>query len=217
VGVCSAARICEACGGPNQPCCPTGDACGSSLSCDNGTCHCGALGQPCCNDTLCVSDQDLCNGAEACQQGVCVRTAPVTCRALDICHDVGTCDRTSGRCSDPPKPNNTPCTVIGQCSMSTCQNGVCTTMGMAGCNDNNVCTQDICGTAGCVNTPINSGMPCTNDNNACTQDICDTAGRCLHNPLNSGPCTTTTGQAGNCQIGYCCPGTIPPPQGPACI
>src|SRR5207245_2700811 len=40
----------------------------------------------------------------------------VTCTALDACHDVGTCDPTSGVCSNPPKPDFTPCNDNNNCT-----------------------------------------------------------------------------------------------------
>jgi hypothetical protein len=217
-GLCTDNRVCEACGGPAQPCCPAGDACQANLTCASGTCRCGAIGQPCCGGAIpCLPDADMCNGAEVCQQGMCVRSAPVTCRALDGCHDVGQCDPTSGRCSDPAKPNNTPCGGTNMCTQGSCQQGVCVGAGTPTvCNDNNPCTQDSCRPdTGCAFTPIGAGMACTNDNNSCTADLCDAAGKCAHTPIREGQsCTPTTGGVGNCQSGYCCPG---PAGGPACI
>jgi fibro-slime domain-containing protein len=98
----------------------------------------------------------------------------------------------------------------------------CTPADLASCNDDNVCTIDLCGipsltpcqhteipcvatnscvtancdpTLGCLMTPINC-----NDNNACTIDSCNAASGCVHAtitcPTNScykGSCDTTTG------------------------
>jgi hypothetical protein len=44
----------------------------------------------------------------------------VVCTALDECHFIGTCNPGSGSCSNPARPNGTPCTG------GTCQGGVCT-------------------------------------------------------------------------------------------
>src|SRR5262249_12809754 len=33
----------------------------------------------------------------------CLGANPVVCTAMDECHDVGTCDPTTGQCSNPPK------------------------------------------------------------------------------------------------------------------
>ena len=46
----------------------------------------------------------------------------VTCPATDECHDAGTCDVTTGLCSNPAKPDGTTCNSIG-----VCRDGRCTT------------------------------------------------------------------------------------------
>ena len=50
-----------------------------------------------------------------------------TCIAKDQCHDVGTCDRTTGKCDDPIKPNDTSCGDDDVCTRDDkCIDGVCT-------------------------------------------------------------------------------------------
>ena len=49
-------------------------------------------------------------------------TLMVTCPATDECHDAGTCDVTTGLCSNPAKPDGTTCNSIG-----VCRDGRCTT------------------------------------------------------------------------------------------
>jgi hypothetical protein len=39
---------------------------------------------------------------------VCTGSNPVTCTASDACHVAGTCDPSTGTCSNPPAPSNTP-------------------------------------------------------------------------------------------------------------
>lgn len=52
--------------------------------------------------TVC-NDGNACTQLDRCQDGVCVGENPVSCTALDACHEVGTCDQSSGACSNPPK------------------------------------------------------------------------------------------------------------------
>src|SRR5207245_9936323 len=64
---------------------------------------------------------------ETCQSGSCGRpTSTVTCTALDQCHVAGTCDTTTGVCSNPNKANGTTCNDNNACtSGETCQSGTC--------------------------------------------------------------------------------------------
>jgi len=49
-------------------------------------------------------------------------TIMATCPAPDECHDAGSCDLTTGLCSNPPKPDGTTCNTTG-----TCRGGRCAT------------------------------------------------------------------------------------------
>ncbi|TMB06010.1 MAG: hypothetical protein E6J70_01130 [Deltaproteobacteria bacterium] len=44
----------------------------------------------------------------------------VTCPAPDECHDAGSCDLTTGLCSNPPKPDGTTCNTSGTCRAGRC-------------------------------------------------------------------------------------------------
>jgi hypothetical protein len=52
--------------------------------------------------------------------GVCVGGTAVTCVAIDACHVTGTCDPSSGACSNPVAADGTPCPG-GTCLQGTCQ------------------------------------------------------------------------------------------------
>ena len=55
------------------------------------------------------------------------RGNPVVCTASDQCHDVGTCNTSTGVCSNPPKANGTACSDGNSCTQTdTCQAGTCT-------------------------------------------------------------------------------------------
>src|SRR5437667_3971743 len=61
------------------------------------------------NGTAC-NDNNACTSGETCENGACGSpTSSVTCTALDQCHVAGTCDPTSGVCSNPNKANETAC------------------------------------------------------------------------------------------------------------
>src|SRR5258707_1338526 len=42
----------------------------------------------------------------------------VVCTALDQCHDVGTCNASTGACSNPAKPNGTTCSDGNACTQA---------------------------------------------------------------------------------------------------
>jgi cysteine-rich repeat protein len=89
---------------------------------------------------------------------VCTGSNPVLCTAAGQCRGVGTCNPSTGLCSDPPAPDGAPCDDGLFCTLDSCQGGVCT--GTANdCDDGNACTTDSCdeGADMCVPTVI---TPC---------------------------------------------------------
>src|SRR4029077_8689398 len=94
--------------------------------------HCGRCG------TVCPQGQ-------ICQNSVCVNLcAGVVCTASDPCHVAGTCDPSTGLCSNPVATNGTPCNDGNLCTRNdTCQNGVCVAGTPVICT-----TQDPCHVAG---------------------------------------------------------------------
>jgi hypothetical protein len=193
-----------------SPCKPLGQVCPTNMSCCSRNCakpavkHGTALFGLCCpaGDILCggttcanlATDPNncgtcgsVCTSGEICSGGVCVNPCG-TCSALDQCHDVGTCNPSTGVCSNPVKSDGSPCNDGNACTQTdTCQTGTC-----VGANPV-VCTaQDQCHVAGtcdpaagaCSNPAAADGTAC-NDGNACTQtDTCQ-AGTCVGaNPVN---------------------------------
>src|SRR5262249_9125656 len=62
---------------------------------------------------------------DVCHAGVCAGTA-VVCTASDQCHVAGTCNPTTGQCSNPAAPDGTTCLDDGNpCTTDTCTAGVC--------------------------------------------------------------------------------------------
>ncbi len=241
--VCNGQETCDAVAG-----CVAGTptSCASGAICAEDTCNpvsgCQSTFIPMC----CVSDADcqnntLCDGAETCVSGDCMRGTMAACDDHDACNGVETCDPTTGTClpgpplvcndnstctddsCDPARgcvytPNATvtcddgnPCTVN-----DVCQNGVC--LGMyVNCDDGKACNGiESCDptTGGCVpGTPPNC-----DDGNSCTDDTCDDTLGCVHTPNSTifcddgNPCTTND----MCAAGICAGTPVVCDDGDAC-
>ncbi len=209
------------------PLCPPGDLCcadGTNCNVDGLICtvdFCGIDG--CCDQTplcppgtICCADGASCNDNNVCTTDTCAgpgccENTPIVCPTLPCQRNVG-CDPVQGclyvdDCREPgpdccPDDGN-PCTDEF-CDVNT---GICgftpdCTIN-SDCNDNNVCTTDICtGESCCENTPIicpplpcqrNVGCDpvqgclyvddcrepgtncCPDDGNPCTAEFCDQA------------------------------------------
>ncbi len=159
-------------------------------------------------DGTSCNDDDACTQTDTCQAGTCTGSNPVVCAALDSCHVAGTCDTTTGVCSNPTVANGTTCTG------GVCQGGLC--------NNINLCTkvtctaQDQCHVAGtcapatgiCSNPTVANGTPCNDNNPDTSNDMC-TAGVCAGvdnctvacTPVDqchlAGTCNPTTGVCTN--------------------
>src|SRR5439155_332478 len=139
--------------------------CSNPNKADGGTCN----------------DNNACTSGETCQSGSCGRpTSTVTCTALDQCHVAGTCDTTTGVCSNPNKANGTTCNDNNACtSGETCQSGTCgsptstvTCTALDQCHVAGTCTTL---TRACSNPNKANGTMC-DDGNACTRtDTCQSA------------------------------------------
>ena len=106
-----------------------------------------------------------------------------------------------GICGWVPRPDGTPCG--GACSGGTaaCQGGACAGATPVDCNDNDLCTVDMCDPAtGCVHT---TGL--CDDENPCTLDVCSPAtGECVSDPLSGVTCPGSDAcHVAACQAGIC--------------
>ena len=216
---------------PNGSACNDGNACTQTDTCQGGTCT-GA------NPVVCVADQchtagtcnpstgvcsnpakpngtacndgNLCTQSDACQAGVCTGANAVVCPAPDQCHDPGTCNPSTGVCSNPPKPNGSACDDGSACTQTdTCQGGTCTGGNAVVCPAPDQChdpgTCDVA-TGVCSNPSKADGTAC-NDGNACTQtDACQggtcTGGNSVVCPApdqchDAGTCSPSTGACSN--------------------
>jgi len=55
---------------------------------------------------------------------------PTVCSAQDVCHSAGTCDGATGACSNPTRPDGTPCASNDACApASACAGGSCSAPG----------------------------------------------------------------------------------------
>jgi N-acetylneuraminic acid mutarotase len=203
--LCTTADACAngVCGGTPVGCVAQ-DQCHQAGMCDPSTGQCSNPTAP--NGAPCT-DGNLCTTVDACANGICSGTL-VVCVAQDQCHVAGTCDASTGQCSNPPRPDGTSCNDGNLCtSNDVCASGVCGGMPVT-------CTaQDQCHLAGtcnpatgqCTNPPAANGSAC-NDGNLCTTGDACSAGVCSGTPFTctaidqchvAGTCNPTTGACSN--------------------
>ncbi|HEV8608660.1 MAG TPA: hypothetical protein VGS98_01130 [Thermoanaerobaculia bacterium] len=193
--------------------------CATTICNDNNACtddSCRVVGTPGNLSAECVYTNDNTNTCDdnnscttdTCQAGVCTGTNSVTCSASDQCHDAGTCDPSTGTCSNPAKTDGSACTDGNACTTDTCQAGVCTSTNSVTCTASDQChVAGTCdpSTGGCSNPAKTDGSAC-DDNNACTTDTCQ-AGVCTGTNSvtctasdqchNAGTCDSATGACSN--------------------
>ena len=126
------------------------------------------------DDNSSCDDGNKCNGINTCQSGSCsLNTAPVVCAPPDSCHVAGTCNTSTGICSNPAGNEGSACDDDGDnCNgMSTCISGICTqTYAPITCVASDSC--HVAGTCNpftgiCSNPPGNDGTVCDDDGNKC--------------------------------------------------
>ena len=184
--------------------CAAPDQCHQAGTCNgDGTCSFANLA-----DGTACSDGNACTQTDTCQNGVCVGSNPVVCTASDQCHVAGTCDTTTGLCSNPNATDGTSCNDGNACT----QSDVCTAGACAGspytCAANDQCHQPgVCnGDGTCFFATVTDGSGC-NDGNACTQtDVCQSGVCTGTNPVVctaidqchvAGVCSPSTGACSN--------------------
>ena len=209
--LCSGISTCQAgvCTGSDWVTCTASDQCHDVGTCNPGT---GVCTDPAKTDGSPCDDSNACTQTDTCQGGVCTGSNPVVCSPLDQCHNAGTCNPGTGICSNPQKPNGSPCDDSNACTQTdTCQGGVCTGSNPVVCNPLDQCHDaGTCnpGTGICTNPPKADGTAC-DDVDMCTQtDTCQ-AGVCTgSNPVictaqdqchDAGTCDPGTGVCSNPQ------------------
>jgi len=155
--------------------------------------------------TVTATDADLAQASKAYTVTVVGLGGPcegVICSASDACHEAGVCDPATGLCSDPAKPDTTPCDDGDTCTTGdVCSSGICagTDTSAVDCDDSNVCTTDSCDPgSGCLHTDNND--PCS-DNDECTvNDVC-LSGVCVVDANHCGDGTLQATCAEQCDDG----------------
>ena len=191
-------------------------------ACTDEACAQGVPQHPAKTNGASCSDGNACTSADTCQSGTCSSGAAVTCSALDQCHTAGTCNTTTGLCSNPTKAVGATCSQGGgsvcsssatcvQCNMATDCPGSDTECHIRTCVSNlcgvtntsagsptaaqapGDCHQNQCDGAGnIVGVADNSDVP-ADDGNQCTDDTCS-AGTPVHPPKAN---TATCNQGGS--------------------
>ena len=175
--------------------------------CTTDTCVAGVeTHEPVANGEDCNADDSLCTENDSCQGGVCQPGQSVTCTAQDTCHTAGTCEPSTGACSNPAIGTGTlnacggcgaianqdqhgqPCT-IGEGSCSGTGNYECQGQNAIVCNaipdaddtvlETTACSQRICRAGVPVDSPFENGSPCNADSNACTENDSCQGGICV--------------------------------------
>lgn len=97
-----------------------------------GTCNPvdGSCSQPQAPDGTRCEDGNAATIGDVCQSGVCAgvynQCFAVDCPPLDQCHMRGECDPRTGACSQPPKPNGSPCNDFSPITVNDiCTDGEC--------------------------------------------------------------------------------------------
>jgi len=105
---CTHADSCESgiCTGADPVACAAKDQCHVAGVCDTTT---GLCSDPANLDDTSCDDGNACTRADSCQSGVCTGADPVACVSKDQCHVAGSCDTSTGLCSDPAKPDDAAC------------------------------------------------------------------------------------------------------------
>lgn len=169
-----------------------------TVACDpeTGNCFLASIrdGEPC-------SDGDNCTLDDQCDAGVCKPGALFSCPDDNPCTD-DLCDSTVG-CLHVPNADS--CDDGSVCTqVDACVDGQCVGAQPLPCDDDNLCTNDLCDPiAGCVHTPneipCDDGDSCTindrclesqcaaqpiscDDGKACTNDSCDPIDGCHFDP-----------------------------------
>lgn len=182
---CTKSDVCVfgACTGQSPVVCTASDQCHDPGVCDAQTGLCSNPGKA---EGAACDDGDPCTQSAVCQAGVCSGGDPVSCVAIDQCHEPGTCDKITGACTTPPRANGSGCNDGDGCTQQdTCQAGICVgaqpvvCVALDACHDAGTCAP---ATGVCSDPPKADGTSCNDGND------CNTGDRCL-----AGSCKATSG------------------------
>ncbi|MBP48156.1 MAG: hypothetical protein CMH53_09495 [Myxococcales bacterium] len=167
--------------------CTVGDRCNDTAVCEGGAALNCDDGNPCTND-VCSStagcefaigfsgtpcdDGNPCTDSDSCQGASC-RGVSTQCEDDDPCTD-NYCSASGDSCVSLPKAEGSQCDDGQACSIGDrCVKGLCVPLTIQQCDDNDPCTDDICGgILGCEHPSVANGQPC-DDGDLCTNsDVC---------------------------------------------
>lgn len=203
--LCTQSDTCQTgtCTGANPVVCTALDQCHVAGACNPATGQCSDPNSP--NGTTCT-DGNACTQTDTCQDGSCVGGNSVVCNPLDQCHQAGTCNTSTGICSNPNAPNGTPCGDSSACTQTdTCQNGTCVGGNNVVCSPSDQChVAGVCNptTGVCSDPAAPNGTTC-NDNDECTLDDACQGGSCVGDEVEcvasdqcheAGVCDSVTGE-----------------------
>jgi hypothetical protein len=181
----SGAAVCRA---PGEICRKHGDCCTNSCGPKDTT---GRQRCQCRTATDCPIPSNKCLKA-TCSGGVC-GTTPVICTALDQCYVTGTCNPTTGLCSNPPKSDGTACDDGDPCTeRDVCMTGVCAGTSIVAdgttCETNEDCCGGVCVNGICQSACREAGQSCDEpadccDAVPCVEGVCCPAQRKVRSDL----------------------------------
>jgi len=164
------------------------------------------------NDTSCVPDYATCDGVsdgvfcddglfctvgEVCSDGICGGGGPRNCSDGDSCTE-DICNETDDICEHEVKEDGAPCEDGLFCTAGeVCTDGVCGGGGPLDCDDQDVCTLNLCDEDAdeCYHPPVEDGIACDDGEYCSESDVC-VAGACVaatfRNCSDDNPCTSDT-------------------------
>ena len=198
--------------------CDDGDACTTGDRCVSGTCQGTAVvvfaSTDACTLAACdpttgskvtspapagttCDDGDLCTTGDACASGVCQPGTKKTCVALDACHDVGTCDPATGKCSNPVKASCAPSLDGGSADAGTSSVpvGIKTCAFDSDCPAGSPCVDEVCCDSKCDSPCHSCALP--GSIGTCTEAPAGVDLRHDCAPASQG-CSETCGPGGTC-------------------
>jgi hypothetical protein len=181
---CTQTDVCQAglCTGTNPVVCEGQDTCHVGI-CEPADGSCSQEVKP--DDSPC-EDGNLCTGSDTCRGGVCEGGIPLTCTAKDSCHDAGVCVPSTGLCTDPAKPDGTPCNDGSLCTRTdSCQAGECSGSNPVVCTPLDSChVAGVCQplTGACTDPDAPDGTGCSDLDATTCGDLCN-GGVCAGHPV----------------------------------
>ena len=178
---CTQSDSCSAgvCVGASPVVCTARDSCHDVGTCNSAT---GVCSNPQKQDGQGCNDGNACSQTDVCQGGVCTGGNPVVCTALTPCHNVGTCDPSTGQCSNPQKAEGESCSDGNACTQTdTCISGSCSGANPVVCPAPAVCKQQgTCdpSTGTCTTPDAPGGTPCLSNgvDGQCLLGVCVACG-----------------------------------------